>query len=101
METPAHLIVPMISFAPLQFNYDLNDLTKCDNFILDHIGKNKGFAKNDARHSLYLSNKKLGHEIKSLVDADIEANVRELEVILNGSMLDAFVARGRVDAIIW
>jgi len=93
------LIVPMISFAPLQFNYDLNDLTKCDNFILDHIGKNKGFAKNDARHSLYLSNKKLGHEIKSLVDADIEANVRELEVILNGSMLDAFVARGRVDAM--
>ena len=93
------LVVPMISFAPLQFNYDHTDLAKCDNFILDHIGKKKGFSRNDARYSLYLSRKNLGHEIKSLVDADIEANIRELEVILNGRLMDAMVARGRVDAM--
>ena len=61
------LVIPMISFAPLQFGYNIDDLVKCDNFILDRIGKNKGFSKNDARHSLFLSCNNLGLEIRSLI----------------------------------
>jgi len=94
------LIVTMISFAPLQFNHNTSSLAKCDTFIATQIGTSRGIGRNDSKHNLYLPENKLGHGIKSMLDVDLLANARELEVVMNGTQIDSRVGRTRLASLL-
>ena len=92
-------LVSVPSFAPLQFNYNLSKLKECDTLISRKISKSRGLSLSDSKHRLYLKRHQLGGGIKSIVDSNIIAVARELEVELNGSQLSSGAIRGRLYAV--
>jgi len=52
----------------------------------------------DAKHVLFLDEDKGGFGFKSFLDVDLISTVRELEIVLNGYMLDSRVSRSRLQS---
>jgi len=88
------------SYAPLQMGHNTEDLMECDELLLNSVLKRKGLSKSDAKHSIFLDDSKGGFGFKSYLDIDLVANARELEIILNGKMLDSEVLRARAAAFL-
>jgi len=88
------------SYAPLQMGHLTDDLIECDNLLLNSVLKRKGLSKSDAKHSIFLEEAKGGFGFKSYLDIDLIANARELEISLNGGMLDSEVVRARAAAFL-
>jgi len=88
------------SYAPLQMGHTIKDLQDCDEILVQNIMKRHGLSHSDAKHILFIGEKHGGYGFKSFVDTDVVANARELEIGLNGSMLDAEVMRARTSAFL-
>jgi len=86
------------SFAPLQMNHNSNDLEDCDKAIIQQISKRHGLSLTDAKHALFLDFDKGGFGFKSFLDVDLIPTIRELEIVLNGFMIDSKVSRSRLRA---
>jgi len=90
------LCTTMHSYAPLQMAHDPTHLTKCDNLMINQIAKRHGLSGSDAKHALFIHEKDGGYGFKSFLDVDITSTVREVEIILNGWMLDSRATRSRL-----
>jgi len=90
------LCTTMHSYAPLQMAHDPNHLMECDNLMISQIAKRHGYSVTDSKHALFIQEKNGGHGFKSFLDVDIASNVREIEIILNGWMLDSKATRSRL-----
>ena len=88
------------SYAPLQMNHQGHDLQECDEEMIKIVRKRHGLAASDAKHVLFLPENKGGFGFKSYLDIDVIANAREVEIGLNGEMLDSEVMRARSKAFI-
>jgi len=88
------------SYAPLQMGHKTEDLQECDEILVKLVMKRHGLSQTDAKHILFISENKGGFGFKSYVDVDVVANARELEIGLNGEMMDAEVMRARTAAFV-
>jgi len=88
------------SYAPLQMGHSIKDLQDCDEMLVQSIMKSHVLSQSDAKHLLFLDEKHGGYGFESFVDTDVMANARELEIGLNGSMIDAEVMRARTSAFL-
>jgi len=80
------------SCAPMQMGHSIKNLEDCDTtFLVNCITRKHGITKTDAKHSLFIDPDKGGFGFKSFLDVDIISNVREIEISLNGQMLDSEV----------
>jgi len=86
------------SYAPLQMGHQLHDLHECDALLVQYVSKRHGLTKTDSMHSLFIDPSKGGMGFRSFVDTDLVANAREIEIGLNGSLLDSETLRGRLQA---
>ena len=86
------------SYATLQMNHNSQRLEECDNTLVKQISKRHGLSLSDSKHSLFLDKDRGGFGFKSFLDVDIIATLRELEIVLNGFMLDSKVSRSRLRA---
>jgi len=62
--------------------------------------KRKGLSQTDAKHGIFLEEHKGGYGFNSFLEIDIVSNARELEIALNGSMIDSEVIRARAAAFL-
>jgi len=88
------------SYAPLQMGHSKKDLFDCDKLLLKSVSKRKGLSSSDAKHCIFLDERNGGFGFKSFLEVDIFANARELEIALNGFMLDSEVIRARAAAFL-
>ena len=88
------------SYAPLQMGHKTIDLQECDDELIRLVMRRHGLTQTDAKHILFLRESKGGYGFKSFVDVDVVANARELEIGLNGKMIDSEVMRARTSAFI-
>ena len=93
------LITTMHSFAPIQKNYKISDLIQCDQLLMNSVRTACGYSKSDAKHLLFMKEENGGFGLKSFQECDLKANVRELEVVLNGEEYDSKILRSRTTAI--
>ena len=92
------LCTTMHSYAPLQVAHSSKNLDECDKCLVNQIRKRHGLSMTDAKHSLFLDIGKGGFGFKSFLDVDLISTIREIEIILNGFMLDSRVSRSRLRA---
>jgi len=85
----------MHSYATLQMNHKCEDLQECDNLLIQKIRKRHGLSESDAKHPLFIQESQGGYGFKSFLDTDLIATARELEIVLNGGMIDSRVIRSR------
>jgi len=86
------------SYAPLQMGHSISDLMECDNLLISCVQKRHGLTSSDAKHPLFIDKSKGGFGFKSFVDVDVISNARELEIGLNGVLLDSETLRARLQA---
>ena len=88
------------SYAPLQMNHQVEELQECDEDLIRMVKKKHGLAASDAKHILFLAENKGGFGFRSFLDVDVIANAREVEIGLNGAMLDSEIMRARSKAFV-
>jgi len=93
------LCTTMHSYAPLQMAHAATELEDCDKCLVNQIRKRHGLSTSDAKHVLFIDMNKGGFGFKSFLDVDlIILTIRELEIVLNGMMLDSKASRSRLQA---
>ena len=92
------LCTSMHSYAPIQMAHVVADLEDCDKCLVNQIRKRHGLSTSDAKHALFLDLNKGGFGFKSFLDVDLISTIRELEILLNGIMLDSKASRSRLQA---
>ena len=88
------------SYAPLQMSHNTKDLLDCDKLLIEYVKKRKGLSSTDAKHSIFLDSSNGGYGFNSFLEVDLVANARELEIILNGHLIDSEVIRARASAFL-
>jgi len=88
------------SYAPLQMLHDVEELLKCDDILVQYLCKRKGLSKSDAKNAIFIDEKNGGHGIRSFLEVDLIANAREMEIVLNGHMIDSRATRARLAAYV-
>ena len=88
------------SYAPLQMGHKVEDLLDCDKNLVKLVMKRKGLSQTDAKHGIFLEENNGGYGFKSFLEIDLISNARELEIALNGDMLDSEVIRARAAAFL-
>jgi len=83
------------SYAPLQMGHSTEALLECDKLLISQVMKRKGLSKTDAKHCIFLDESAGGYGFKSFLEVDLISNARELEIVLNGSLIDSEVIRAR------
>ena len=86
------------SFAPMQMRHSVKELEECDTTLVNYVTRKHGITQTDAKHPLFIDINKGGFGFKSFLDVDTISNAREIEISLNGTMLDSEVIRGRLRA---
>ena len=86
------------SYAPLQMGHMVEDLHECDALLIRYVSKRHGLTTTDCKHPLFIDAAKGGFGFKSFIDVDIVANAREVEIGLNGILLDSETLRARLHA---
>ena len=92
------LCTSMHSYAPLQMSHKPDKLEECDKLLVKQISKRHGMSLTDAKHALFISERQGGFGFKSFLDVDLISNLRELEIVLNGWMIDSKASRSRLKA---
>jgi len=93
------LCATMHSFAPLQMNFNSLDLRDVDNLLISIVRKSRGLTNSDCKHKIFLDKNIGGLGFLSNLEVDISAVAREIEVGLNGILLDSKALRARSAAI--
>jgi len=90
----------MHSYAPLQMAHPVKELEICDDILINYVRLRNGLSKTDAKHPIFLDTARGGCGFRSFLDTDIMATARELEILLNGIMLDSKIMRSRSKAFL-
>jgi len=93
------LITSMHSYAPLQVNYNQEELYRIDLSIANLIMRKNGISQTDSKHRIFLPESMGGLGFLSTLEIDIVANAREIEIICNGNGIDSETFRSRIAAI--
>ena len=98
-QTAANMLCTTIhSYATLQMNHSSKNLEICDNTLIKQVSKRHGLSLTDSKHVLFIDRDRGGFGFKSFLDVDLIATLRELEIVLNGFMIDSRVSRSRLRA---
>jgi len=106
MDTPAQrkcvnmLISSMHSYVPIQSDYSQSELALLDESVATTVMKSSGISSTDCKHRIYLPLNLGGLGFLSVVEVDIIAVAREIEIFLNGGGLDSKSIRSRKEAIL-
>jgi len=105
METPAQrkcanmLVSSMHSYVPVQSDYSQSELALLDESIASTVMRSNGISSTDCKHRIFLPTHLGGIGFLSVVEVDIIAVAREIEIFLNGEGLDCKSIRSRKEAI--
>ena len=93
------LVASMHSYVPLQANYCPRELNKLDTYISSKVMKRNGISNSDCKHRIFLPRIQGGLGFKSILEVNLVALARELEIITNGPGIDGWAFRSRLAAI--
>jgi len=105
MDTPAQrkctnmLVSSMHSYVPIQSDYNQEELALLDESVASTIMRSNGISSTDCKHRVFLPQNLGGIGFLSVVEIDIIAVAREIEISLNGEGLDSKAMRSRKEAI--
>lgn len=93
------LVASMHSYVPLQNGHDQEELRRLDASIATAIMPRNGISNSDCKHRIFLPIDSGGIGFLSVLEVDVIAIARELEIISNGQGLDSETFRSRIAAI--